>query len=305
MRLGQLARKLNKKPQELVSFLKEEHQLEIESTLNTKVEGAALDLILESFKVKEVSKVEVKEEVEQKSEEVDNEKESIIEDVQEVVEEIIVPIEAEVLPDVEDVIEEALEVVAEEAFNEIEAIDAINTDVEADEITEAEILSRIKDGVIKAPKKELEGFKVVGKIELPSAKRGIQFLVSTNNDTIDVTEAIFETRKKQNDAIKQKAYEARKASKVKADNRKPKRRKITEADLKAHQAKRTVVKQVEIEKKRKEKKKSHYVENIQSKQSATIQVKKKKEIQKSLEKQKDTRPAPKNKWEKFLRWLNT
>ena len=64
MRLGQLARKVNVKPAQIVSFLGKEHNILVDDNLNSKIEDATLALVLEKFKVeKKNAAPKVKEEL--------------------------------------------------------------------------------------------------------------------------------------------------------------------------------------------------------------------------------------------------
>jgi len=317
MRLGQLARKLDKKPHEIVTFLETTHQILIEDNLNTKLEAEALDLVMAEFKPEVIP-----EPVE------DAPVAKVV--VEEIAEEVIAAIEPEVVEEVEEEAEPSeeeieantLESIAEEVFDEKAEPEAPEVEVKSenveesnvvekseedeDVITEVDIAARIKDGVIKAPKEELEGPTVVGKIELPVTKRSVEFIVSRDTESVDVTEEIYEKRKADKAAKRERYLEAKKNKKK---NTKPKkqRRVLTDADKRAHQAKIDAKKRTQQEHKKKESKKSHYVENIQKKQSANQHKRKKKEIEKSLKKQtpKDNRPEPTTKWGKFVRWLNT
>ncbi|MDX1349395.1 MAG: hypothetical protein R3279_04070 [Putridiphycobacter sp.] len=298
MRLGQLARKLDKKPQELIDFLEKEHKINLDSDLNTKVEGVALDLLLNTFKVEEeegkvpVKQESVKEEV--VSEPIEEIAEVLSPEI-ELTEEEIEDIAAKIV--VEEISDEEIDI--EPAQGNIEKIARVSEDGE--ELPEL----IIEDGVIKAPKPELDGFKVVGKIELPTVKRGIQFLITNSGDTTDVTEAIFEKRKIEREVRKKKAIEARKARKEKQKN-KAKRKTLTEADRKAFEVKRQKRKAEEAEKLKQEKKRRHYEEHVQKKAAATGAKKKKKEIEKAVKKQKAPKqPEPTTLWGKFKKWLNT
>ena len=294
MRLGQLARKLNIKPADIVTFL-DGHDIAVEDNPNTKIENEALDLTLKAFGEAEADQVE--ETVEQPAEE----------DIK--VEETPLAIEEE--QSEEEIENAALEAVAEEVLEEVSEDDDSSSakGIEAgleDEITEADIEERIEDGVIKAPKKELEGFTVVGKIELPTVKRSVTFISTNSGASTDITEEIAEKRKADRAARKQREYEARQSRK-KQSRPKKQRRVLTDAEKKAHQDKIDAKKAAKKAATKKANKKNHYIENVQKKQSAQLQQKKKKEIEKSLKKQKpkDTRPEPTTAWGKFLRWLNT
>lgn len=311
MRLGQLARRLDKKPQELVDFLVKEHQITIETDLNTKVEGEALDVVMDAFKVevpveapKVIERKPIIEEVISEPENEDNDmeetemdlSESEIEDM--AIEAVAAEVTEKDFPEVFVEIED-LETKTEEETPKIEKIARVGEDGEP----LPELI--IEGGVIKAPKPELDGPTVVGKIELPTIKRGIQFLVTNNDSTIDVTESIYEQRQTEKEANKKKVIEVRKKRKVNEPKKRP-RKTLTEADRKAHEDRRAIRKKLEAEKERQEKKTQHYFENVQQKTSQQSKQKKKKEIEKAVKKQKAPKlPEPTTSWGKFKKWLNT
>ncbi|MFK8046267.1 MAG: hypothetical protein AB8B72_12300 [Crocinitomicaceae bacterium] len=315
MRLGQLARKLDKKPQELVDFLVNEHQIKIESDLNTKVEGEALSILSANFKKKKISKpvapskkIDSVQEVSQKDKEDEGASIAAIS----VEEPADIEKETEELGLSEDEIE-IMTIAAVAA--ETDVSDEPIKDVSDDSVTEriarvgedGEELPEliIKDGVIKAPKPELDGFKVVGKIDLPTKKRGIQFLITNGGETQDVTEAIYEKRKVEKAAAKKKAFEARKAKATKKTTKRA-RKTLTDEDRKAFEVKRAERKRKEAEKEQALKRKKHYEENVQKKAAASSKKKKEKEIEKAVKKQKTPKvPEPTTTWGKFKKWLNT
>ena len=310
MRLGQLARKLDRKPQELVDFLEKEHQITIEMDLNTKVDKDALSFITEAFKIEEILEipVETKEEIAELTEK------EIVEEVYdtEVAETVSeIDVEEEVALSDEEIEDIAIAAVAAEIEESEEPIEEKTTTVVQERIArvgeDGEELPEliVEDGVIKAPKPELDGFKVVGKIELPSTKRSIQFLVTNGGQTEDVTESIFETRRKEKEARKKQAFELRKARKGKQQKKRTSRT-LTDADRKAHADRRAERKKAELEKKQAEKRKRHYEENVQKKAAVHSKKKKQKEIEKAAKKQKAPKvPEPTTMWGKFKKWLNT
>jgi len=293
MRLGQLARKLDKKPQELVDFLKESHQITLDSDLNTKIEGEALKLVMESF---EVTTAEMQVE------------DNPVSTEPEIVEEIETEKEVELTE--EEIEQLAAEAVASEI--ELEEDESPENEKNVEKIIrlseDGEELPEliVEDGVIKAPKPAIDGPKVLGKIELPTVKRSVNFFITKGEETLDVTEAIHEKRQAERQARKQAAIEARKNRKRKSD-KKPKRRVLSENEKKQQEKKIQAAKQVAIEKKKQEKRKQHYYENVQKKTIKSSKQKKKKEIEKAIKKHKPTKqtPAPTTLWGKFKRWLNT
>jgi len=133
MRLGQLSRKVNIKSTEILSYLKNEFDIELGSHFNTKVEDDIAEKVISKFTVKPVEvtapTIPVKTEV------------------------IEIPV-TEVENEVVEEIEQEEEIVPK-PIKEFE----VNQEVDASTILNAEL--------IKAPKVELPGPKVIGKIELP------------------------------------------------------------------------------------------------------------------------------------------
>ncbi|MFD1553905.1 hypothetical protein DNU06_14125 [Putridiphycobacter roseus] len=323
MRLGQLARRLERKPQELVDFLIKEHEIAIETDLNTKIEGVALELVMEAFKV-ELPPVDLPEAVEVP---VPIEEEITVElvEVPEAIEPVETVVESVELPEIEIEIVEMPEAEIALSDEEIEnvAAAAVVAEIDAEEPTETvtehvvEKIARVgedgeelpelivEDGVIKAPKLELDGFKVVGKIELPTIKRSVEFLVTNGDVTEDVTETIYETRSHEAAVRKKKAVAQHKNRKVKQVTKRNSRT-LTEADRKAHADRRAIRKKEEAEVLLQEKKKQHYFENVQKKTLKSSRQKKTKEIAKAVKKQSPVKkaPAPTTLWGKFKKWLN-
>lgn len=137
MRLGQLSRKVNTKPTEILSYLKNEFDVELGSHLNTKVDDELTEKVISKFAIKVEKPVAPKK----------IETPVIVEEVKtETMDEVVESIEINNTPD---------EVEVKKPIREFE----VNQEVDASTIKNAEL--------IKAPKVALEGPKVVGKIELP------------------------------------------------------------------------------------------------------------------------------------------
>jgi len=140
MRLTTLARKIGRPPSQLIAFLKN-NQIEITNGANTKLDEAAVTLVLEEYEI-----------------ELEKPEEAIVEPPVEP-EQII----AEVPVVVKEIPEEPVVKIAEPEIPPVDNITEVRTgtidDLETGDHTEIEH--------IKAKKVKLEGFKVVGKIELP------------------------------------------------------------------------------------------------------------------------------------------
>ena len=145
MRLGQLSRKVNVKPTEILQYLKNEFDVELGSHLNTKVEDELSDKVITKFTVK---KPEIVTPITEKAKEELAELETTTETI-EVVEK-------------EEISEEVPEIPSESKPGMLpEGVREYGTDEEVDAQT---ILNAT---LIKATKVDLPGPKVVGKIDLP------------------------------------------------------------------------------------------------------------------------------------------
>ena len=161
MRIGQLARKYNVSIQEIIDYLEEEQYHVDELQPNAKLMGEALEMVIARFgdfgefeteiqEKKESEPVSVEPEVE--------ESEPIQEEVQ--AEETIAenePTISEVVEEIKLPVEKPKESITSDRL--IEMMEAEDSDIDIEKFTH-----------IKAPKKELEGLKVVGKIDLPEPK---------------------------------------------------------------------------------------------------------------------------------------
>jgi len=306
MRLGQLARKLDIKVNQIVDFLEKEHKVSIESDLNSKIEGKNLDFVLEKFKpeIEEVEIVEIKAEIDTPIDEAPEEKIEI----EEVIEQELVPESINIEKIKEPLAEESNEVekIVEEHITEKTVEEKLTVEDENGEIIELNVV----DGVIKAPKKELSGFKVVGKIELDKPKKGIQHIKTEDNETVNITEEI-DNKKKELAQLKREKYlkrkEAKKKNQQKKSNRHSKRKVLTELELKEKQAELLIEKRLQQTKVDKNKKKKHYEQVIKSKPKSKHNKKKgKKKVDESVVKTvKQFEKEPTTTLGKIWKWFNT
>ncbi len=167
MRLAQLARKVDTNAAEILKFLEEEFKVELGDDPNLKIEDDHLAAVIANFQKEEVieetqtdenavsKEVEEVDEISEKSASGGDEES----DEQAVEEEIEEKKVAEVTDEKEEVVEEVVE-------NETTTTD--DSDDEEQTLIEAEVDENVE--LIKAPKVQLEGLKVVGKIDLPAPK---------------------------------------------------------------------------------------------------------------------------------------
>lgn len=177
MRLAQIARKVNKKPTEIRTFINSKFKIELDSDPNIKLEDDYVNAILEEFHIEEVVE-EVKTVEKPKAKAAPKKK---AEKVEEVVEEEPVLVksddisvktkEAEIFPKADDVktntqdLKEApaKKKVVEIKYDETEG-DAVKSDEEPTSFEEVEVDREAE--LIAARVEKLEGLKVVGKIDL-------------------------------------------------------------------------------------------------------------------------------------------
>jgi hypothetical protein len=143
MRLGQLGRKLSLRPAEIVEFLASNNIL-IGNGSNTRIEDAHALLVINHFAPGQENLL--------KEDDIENE-----------------------MPEQTLVAETAIE--APQTHSELEPVQNISDEVEVqpeiakEEESISDFQSSADAGVIKAPKVELPGLKVLGKIELPEPKK--------------------------------------------------------------------------------------------------------------------------------------
>ncbi|MDZ7607191.1 MAG: hypothetical protein U5K79_16740 [Cyclobacteriaceae bacterium] len=140
MRLTTLARKVGRTPSQIIAFL-ENNQIEITNGANTKLDDAAIALVLEEYEIELVKPRETAVELPVEPEEIIAE----------------IPVEVEEIP-VEPIVD-----IAEPEIPPLEEIPKVRTGT----IDDLESGDHSEIDHIKAKKVKLEGFKVVGKIELP------------------------------------------------------------------------------------------------------------------------------------------
>lgn len=166
-------------------------------------------------------------------------------------------------------------------------VETIST-IEGKETQETKI--NLEDGVIRTPKIEVPGVKVVGKIELPS-KPEIQEEETKEKTTIE------ESKEEQ-------------SSTSKRNSKKPKKRERKEVN---YEEKRKLERQqhlTEIKRKKeleKKKRKAHY-ETLMKEKQANFKPKKKKTTTKTkqiqLRRKMEEENKPTSLWGKFIYWLN-
>lgn len=264
MRLGQFARKLEVKPSEIADFLNSEHDQSISVHPNSKIPDELLQIVEERFAI---AKVETEENIIETAE---NTEVSSVADV----------VTEEKTEDVDEVIE-AKGSDSVENSDETEQSDSETTELkewQRGEFVPDELKEQAE--TIKAPKIDLEGLKVVGKIELP--EKPVK------------TEEELKAEKEQRTKSKSKPSK--------------KKKKFTKEEREAYAEKK---RQAAIEKRqleqKEQKRKEHYEKILESQKSIAKKGKKKKKKATSenrSNKKQVNKPEPTTFWGKFKRWLN-
>jgi hypothetical protein len=151
-----------------------------------------------------------------------------------------------------------------------------------------------KPEVIKAPKVELSGLKVLGKIDLPEPKKKPEVPETTDSEV--ETNEIITAKEKKPRRSEGKEYAQRRAS-----YQRPERNPIAEErERKAREEEEKRKAKLEREK---EKRTQYYLKRVKTGQPTKAM----KIVSEPLESfaAQEVRPAPKTWWGKFMRWLNT
>lgn len=304
MRLAQLSRKLKVKPATIIQYIEKTFETEINSHPNSRIPDEYLENIYEAF-----IKVEIPKETEIATPPYPIEDEIIVE-----------KIEIKVNETKEEKNKETELQEVEESEKTEEAAQDPNESTE--ESSEETVQLNIQDGVIRAPKVEIEGVKVIGKIDLPEKPVAVENTEENeeseeseeSNETVDQAEkentettTIQPATEQKNILVKTK-NPRKKANKPTQDRQKRQKGEISyEEQRRLDKAAYTeAVKRRKEEEKRKAKER---YQELMKKKEATAP---KKKISKSREKamqekaliQKRKEEAPTTLWGKFIYWLN-
>jgi len=185
MRLGQLARKLKLEPSRIIIFLAK-NNIVIDNSPNTKIDEPTLELVFNHFEVPGQPLEEIVNSVNVIT------KENPLEE-EEIVEEIFIK-SSEIISGNQE-----LAGANEEESTEVQQIIEKELDIETQEETE-ELLFNEVDGVIRVPKTQLNGIKVLGKIDLPESKekkevKSVTPAVKTTTNSTDTLENIIPSKR--------------------------------------------------------------------------------------------------------------
>lgn len=286
MRLGQLSRKLQVKTAEIIDFLQSEYDVVINNHPNSKVPEELLALLENHFK-----------------------KEIVLESAAEL--ENAIMEEHEVVLDVPKTETPYDSEIQESPLEELEKVVIIeNSPNYNNDIVEDEAELNIIDGVIKAPKIEFAGVKVVGKIELPEKK------IEAPTDTlieevspIDPHNDVENSEEQVNaEPITPEQVEKKRKSrpsKSSQSERKDRHRRNDQPLLTPEEQRRIKLKEaqkqkLEAQKAKKENRRETYSQELKpAKNNSSSQKKKKIISNKTPKKQKPT-----TLWGRFIYWLN-
>lgn len=281
MRLGQLSRKVNVKPNEILNYLKLEFDVELGSHLNTKVDDALVEKVVAKFhSIPEPS--ESKEDSTPISDPVESA------EINETIEPEVSNLEEE--PSEDSVSDEETESSESEPSVEFE----LHQEVDASTIANAPL--------IKAEKVELTGPKVVGKIELPPPLS--EQMVEVDGVMISKEELANRKKEKRREQreLKQKQREKRSASSAR------KSRIKSEAQLeqlKKDKAAEEMAKKLEYREKRIA---AQQKEKSKPDAQKFVPKKTKKKNNYKIEKAENitpTKPEPTTWYGKLWKWFNT
>ena len=290
MRLGQLSRKLQVKTSEIIDILQSNFDIVITNHPNSKVPEEVVHE-LETLLQHTTSADEEKEPATGEGNSEPN------------YEAATLSIEKEVTP-IEPV-ETEPEKVTTPPFQE--AIQSEEITPAEDVLTEADL--NIVDGIIKAPKVEVAGIKVVGKIELPEKK--VEVIEDKNVElNTEQPEPASEGKEDTNTPISTVSSELQSRPRKRTSDRKqterrnrPKRTEkvvLTPEEERRIQLKEAQKKKIAEQQAKKEQRRKTYNEELKSAKKAPVSTKKKKTA--------STKPSKKSKptslWGRFVHWLN-
>jgi hypothetical protein len=268
--------------QEIISFLNETGNTEENLHSNSKLDEQTEALVAKHFGISpEMSTEEQDDQGEETSEEIEqNTLESDVVD-KEKFEDVPSKDLEDPLSIAKDQQPHKKDEVAIETDQLLELLESEDTPVDLDKIT-----------LIKAPKKELDGLKVVGKIDLPEPKLKIEEETDqseTGSDDYSSDKHKEKSRQRRRLVTDEELEERRlKAKRKKEENeaRQEERRKARE------------------KKKRKAIREAHYKKKMQQIKSSQPKITKTETQPESFE-EEEARPEPKTIFGKFWRWMNT
>jgi hypothetical protein len=276
MRLAQVARKLSITTEDIVDFL-EIRGVSIEKESNTKLEEDALKLLYTHFEVEEEAPADAKADKVEESLEEENHHGSI--DSKEELDQKVVSAQQEEENDAPE-----LSLISDDStIEENEKLEKKPSKTVEELLSESDEQAN-EEVVIKAPKVELKGLNVLGKIELPEPK-----LKAEPKDAEEEPKA-----RKSKPTVKGKKAQA------------PKRKaELSPAEIRKRKAEREARKRVQIEKEKKKKREQFYKDKILKPQQKRQKAKPKRKNIKAEQDVSNVSRQPKTLLGRFWRWLNT
>ncbi len=313
MRLGQLSRKYDIPVQEIISYLEEQSGAEEKFHANSKLEESTEENIFEYFNIERDEVVEAPiEVVEESIDEVatddqeieDTSSEDDFEVKEEVAESTLPETPLDDIASVEGEIETVHEEVQETRSTLTEETEISVSTPDEDEVIQTDKLLELLESedapadldkikLIKAPKHELSGLKVVGKVELPEPRKKEEKKEEEKEESEFVTEKdlrAYRNPRKKRPPLSEEEKEKRRL-----------RAKRKQEEYEARKEKRLKAQEDQRNKARKE---AHYKQKLE--QAKAVQVKRKiKEQAPPVADEGIKRPEPKTLLGKFWRWMNT
>lgn len=288
MRLGQLSRKLQVKTAEIIDLLQSEYDVAINNHPNSKVPEELVAHLEDRFKKEIVLESPAQLEA------------SAIEDYEVIVE----------IPKTETPNDSEIQELKEEELEEVMIIENTPNNNDND-IVDEEAELNIVDGIIKAPKIEFAGVKVVGKIELPEKKvevvDEIEEIETTEipieNNELDIseqpqTESIEEVT--ETPVKEEKLQPSPKPAQRKTRPRRQEKILLTPEEERRIKLKEAQKKKLEAQKEKKQKRRETYSLELKPSKNNTSPQKQKKAKPKKAPKKK----KPTSLWGRFIYWLN-
>lgn len=316
MRLNQLAKKVGKPYTRVEKYIRKDLKIEGIEGPNSRVDNDVIEKVISKFglgsdDVQERPKVKL-ETVEAVPAEIAPEERGL----QDIELESATPAES-VVPNLEGLGELKVEAQVEESNEVEEVVESSEEVVEVKEKvitetveTEETVLHLDEEGTIVAPKVELEGFTVRGKIDIPGVTDKVEEVVEEQVVLTPEEEAELKAEEEAKLKAKEEAAEARR-KKIDADAAKAAAYKAK----KDKEAKAALREKIEEEKKQKrEEGKKHYLNNVkQAPKGGQAKGKKKKEKAEQVvednkafeDKEKYANTENLTAWQKLMRWFNT
>lgn len=296
MRLGQISRKLNVKPNDIRDFIESEFNVSIDLDLNFKLEDNQIAALNEKFK--SIEPIVTATEKNESSYTVDNavqvEKENDEAQIVDEIEPVVVEVETEtsgVIQNVERAEDD--DRIESEKTNLVDPFEPLPVNPDAE--------------LIKAPKIKLEGLKVVGKIELPEkvvAKSAVEDSAENEESTNEMIDATtIDAEKKETTQKTEKIIdEVEEEYSIYKDKRGIYHFSQQQRENRKNSLARIAFKK--LEKQKKKNKARHYQKNVNLAKKENQEKKKAKKDNAKSQKSSITKPVRKGIWGKFLNWLN-